>query len=529
VAQRRTLLSQLAAMLATTGHLHESRAVLYRVVDLLPPGEPPTAITQLIARIELGLGRGEEAQALLLDLLSATDPTTRQAAELRLGLAETHLMLDEWPAAADEAATARRLGHALQDGALAFAATALSAQVAQVRGDMREAHVRVDEAVRILDRLPDADTNPAVLDALLNLVIAELASERYTDSLRHGERALRACRATGQSQLFAGFLFAKATAQLLQGRLEEARQDAENAVELALLLDNDQWITVTAAMHCWALMLRGEIDAALAAGVLAMSAAARAPHSLHAWLASACYGDALIAAGQPERARDLLLSLGGPAMTKAPPSVRPRWQRVLVEAELATGRIEHAAAIVELNAAGGEQVGVGSRVGEGHFARAFVLIARGEADEALEAARRAADSFDRAGIPVDAARARMLAGRALALAGEPQAAARELATAHNALQRCGAVVLAAEAAATLRAVDPIPAGAAQLTRRQRQVARLVAQGRTNRQIGAELHLSERTVEKHLEHMYAKLGVSSRAAIAAAVTRLDVEQQTAERP
>ena len=53
-----------------------------------------------------------------------------------------------------------------------------------------------------------------------------------------------------------------------------------------------------------------------------------------------------------------------------------------------------------------------------------------------------------------------------------------------------------------------------LTRRELQVLRLVAAGETNRGIATELVLSERTVDRHVSNIYAKLGVSSRAAATA---------------
>lgn len=62
-------------------------------------------------------------------------------------------------------------------------------------------------------------------------------------------------------------------------------------------------------------------------------------------------------------------------------------------------------------------------------------------------------------------------------------------------------------------------GAARLTARQRELLRLVAEGLTNRQIGRELGLSEGTVRKHLENVYARLGVQNRVqAIAQVATR-----------
>ena len=59
-----------------------------------------------------------------------------------------------------------------------------------------------------------------------------------------------------------------------------------------------------------------------------------------------------------------------------------------------------------------------------------------------------------------------------------------------------------------------PADAHGLTKRELQVLRLVAAGETNRAIAAELVVSQRTVDRHVSNIFAKLGVSSRAAATA---------------
>jgi DNA-binding NarL/FixJ family response regulator len=61
-------------------------------------------------------------------------------------------------------------------------------------------------------------------------------------------------------------------------------------------------------------------------------------------------------------------------------------------------------------------------------------------------------------------------------------------------------------------------GLDRLSGRQREIAELVALGRTNREIAAELFLSQKTVEGHLSTVFGKLGVTSRAAVAAAIGR-----------
>jgi DNA-binding CsgD family transcriptional regulator len=60
--------------------------------------------------------------------------------------------------------------------------------------------------------------------------------------------------------------------------------------------------------------------------------------------------------------------------------------------------------------------------------------------------------------------------------------------------------------------------AAGLTRREREVLRLLADGRSDREIAAALSISPKTVGLHVSHLMAKLGVPSRAAAVAHVHR-----------
>jgi DNA-binding NarL/FixJ family response regulator len=62
------------------------------------------------------------------------------------------------------------------------------------------------------------------------------------------------------------------------------------------------------------------------------------------------------------------------------------------------------------------------------------------------------------------------------------------------------------------------AGAGGLTAREVQILLLVAAGETNKAIATELFISERTVDRHMSNIFAKLGVSSRAAATAHASR-----------
>jgi DNA-binding CsgD family transcriptional regulator len=173
-------------------------------------------------------------------------------------------------------------------------------------------------------------------------------------------------------------------------------------------------------------------------------------------------------------------------------------------------------------------MGLLGRRGSARAARAEVRLARGDAVGAAEAAHEAAGLLDRCGRPSGAARARLLAGRALAAAGDADRAVAELERARAALLEAGAPRLADEAARELRRLGlrvarpggraAASVGVGALSGREREVADLVAAGLTNGEIAAQLHLSEKTVANHLTRIFAKLEISSRSALAAAVAR-----------
>jgi DNA-binding CsgD family transcriptional regulator len=80
---------------------------------------------------------------------------------------------------------------------------------------------------------------------------------------------------------------------------------------------------------------------------------------------------------------------------------------------------------------------------------------------------------------------------------------------------------------TDRQSAPQRQGLSTLSRRELEIAELVADGRTNRQIARTLSLSEKTIETHLSHVFSKLGVSSRAAVASTIARADRVHQALE--
>jgi DNA-binding CsgD family transcriptional regulator len=141
-----------------------------------------------------------------------------------------------------------------------------------------------------------------------------------------------------------------------------------------------------------------------------------------------------------------------------------------------------------------------------------VDLAEGDARAALGSLRRAFEVWQGIEAPYLVARVRMLAGLACRALGDDDTAALELEAARGDFANLGAAPDLARVDALTRRASPIDAHG--LTPREHEVLRLIAAGKTNRAIAAELVLSERTVDRHVSNIFTKLGLSSRAAATA---------------
>ncbi len=141
-----------------------------------------------------------------------------------------------------------------------------------------------------------------------------------------------------------------------------------------------------------------------------------------------------------------------------------------------------------------------------------VLLAEGDPRAACDTLRRAWTAWRELDAPYEAARVRVLVGLACRALGDEDTADMELDAARAVFERLGAAPDLARVDSLVRRATPgEPHG---LTPRELQVLRLVTAGQTNKAIGAELILSERTVDRHVSNIFTKLGVSSRAAATA---------------
>jgi DNA-binding NarL/FixJ family response regulator len=145
------------------------------------------------------------------------------------------------------------------------------------------------------------------------------------------------------------------------------------------------------------------------------------------------------------------------------------------------------------------------------FASGSVLLAEGDASAALSRLRAASTTWHELGMPYDTARARVLIADACGLLGDHRSADRELESAVETFERLGA---RPDADHHRRDTSTVPTPTDGLTEREREVLRLVATGMTNREIADALTISEHTVARHLQNLFSKLSVSTRAAATA---------------
>jgi ATP/maltotriose-dependent transcriptional regulator MalT len=316
------------------------------------------------------------------------------------------------------------------------------------------------------------------------------------------------------------------------GAWDDAAADAERAVSLVAESGHD-WLRPLA--RCAAVAVpaaRGE----WAAAEEHAAAAAAGSGDYELMVASAGVAGALVPVARGDHL-GVLRALGPVAGLAERAGVQESgfwpWQDMFADALVSAGRFGEAEVFLAPHEEFAAARGRWSTVARLARVRGRLEAARGRLPEAEAAFGRAADSLQGVVAPFERALLDLVHGQTLRRAGQRRAAAKKLSAARERFAGLRARPYVERAEQELAACGLAPAkrnalDPSRLTSQELAVARLVAVGMSNRHVASELFISIKTVQFHLTHVYAKLGVSSRAELASRF-RDDVTPDPSESP
>jgi DNA-binding CsgD family transcriptional regulator/tetratricopeptide (TPR) repeat protein len=374
-----------------------------------------------------------------------------------------------------------------------------------------------DEASPRSTSLSDSELAPR-LEALYYLGWAENYLERYDDAIAHAERGVAIARATGEGRLLVPMMLGKAIRSRCRDAWPRRSRPASRRRDRAPV-GHPHYLFWALFELGWAHYYAGDLDGAIAAAEESRSVGGGCRrHDAVAGGGPGWGSPSSLRGGRPERRLGDRWRARRTTTRWAMPVERCFDWESLALVELAVG---NATRPDDTPAGRGDAAAARAAAPDGARARtrAAVLLAR-----ATRRPRRSPrPSADGARRDRRAAPGRVLAqrgGAALAAAGErsagDRAAARGRAPSWTRAARCAcATRLRRElrklgARAEPRGPAPRRVGVSSLTKRELEIADLVTDRMTNREIAAALFLSDKTIESHMRNLFMKLGVSSRS-------------------
>lgn len=377
---------------------------------------------------------------------------------------------------------------------------------------------RADEALAYAASLPELQ--PGLTEPDVEPLMGRGVVRMWTDDLAGARADLSAAAVrphlSGIPLVALGWL---AEAEYRLGAWDDSVVHASLAV--SLVGDTDQvWLAAFVhTMATWALAARGDWEGCAGHVRSARDAAAALGDAAsigYACVAAAhlafCRADPLgvVAALQP------IVALPGWQQVDEPGVLI--WRELHADALVTLGRLEDAEGVlVDLEARAVPRARTSALTRAARL-RGRLAMARGDADGARVAFASGLAHAERLAMPFERALLQQAYGAFLRRAGERRAAAAQLRAALHGFTGLGAEPFAGRCQVELDAcgLSPRtrpPSGHVALTPQELAVARLVATGRTNREVAAELVVSPKTVEYHLGHAFTKLGVRSRTQLA----------------
>jgi ATP/maltotriose-dependent transcriptional regulator MalT len=524
---------ELASARRSSGDLEGCRAALLEATALLGPDAAARRVelTALTAAVEHWQGHHADAHRRLQRAWEELpEHGTPEAATLQVELAVDGLYEQDFEQTFAMGEAALDTARSLDDpGLIATAAAALALGEAAAARTAAALQHR-DESLERIERMDDAEL-AARLDAFYYLGWAENYLERYDEAIAHADRGVALARATGQGRLLVPLMLQRCYPMEIQGRLAEAREICETAAEIARMSANPHYLFWALCELGWAHYYAGDLDRAMAAAEESIRIGGRVSGGT---MPSSGGGGGWILAvvwfelGEVDRARRMMDEVGGEGMTNWIPVERNfNWENVAI-AELALGNLDVAGEIAERAERSAELIPLHLPTVLAKRTRAVVQLAAGDPAGAAQSAQASLTEASALGATLHMAYSRSVLGRALAAMDDRRGAVATLREAERELDTCGSMRVRDEVRRELRklgarteargpsAADASGLGA--LTQRESEISGLIADRLTNKEIAAQLFLSEKTVETHIRNVFHKLGASSRVDVARIVER-----------
>jgi DNA-binding CsgD family transcriptional regulator/predicted ATPase len=374
--------------------------------------------------------------------------------------------------------------------------------------------VQVEDSIGGLDGLNSADflrnlRGSRFMPAVLGV---------FTDDLQFARQRLESTRTQalelgdeGSLPLILRYL---SYLDFLAGDWTRATQRADEGYDAAIQTGQLSQLAVLTATRALLEAHLGQVESARSAAKEALQLASQTGAGFARLTARSALGVLELSLGEPAAA----LSNLGPLLIESraaglrEPTVT-RYVGDAIEALLALGRSDEAETLLaDLEATAG-RLDRASALAVAARCRGLLRATQGNFDGALASFGTALAAHQRIAIPFDYARSVLALGSVERRAKQKQAARRRLEEAVSRFERLGARLWVARAHAEIGRIGGRSASSDQLTATELGIARLVAAGRTNREIASEVFLSAKTVEFHLRNIYRRLGIGSRAELA----------------
>jgi DNA-binding CsgD family transcriptional regulator len=365
--------------------------------------------------------------------------------------------------------------------------------VAQVRDDILSDHL------------------PVALRTNVLVAIAQKWSDQFELARRRLLAEYRGAVERGAEADLPALLWSLSELECWAGNWTLAAEYAQSGVDTATLTGSPHDQALTLCARALIAACTGATEMAYADARAALRAAeASAMQPALVWSRHAL-GFLELSRGDAAAAHSWMAPLGGAVAAMGvgePGSVR--FVPDEIEALLGIGALEQATALLETFETRARKLNRTWALATGARCRGLLLAAKGDLDGAVRAVREALEHHENLAMPLELGRTLLQEGRIHRRRREKRAAKDALQAALKVFEQLGAQLWAARARSELERVGLRPPAGNDLTGTESAVARLAAQGRTNREIASAVFLSPKSVDGVILRIYAKLGIRSRA-------------------